>query len=221
MYVEKRPTGLQIRRGSQDHARPANVRPQIHLCIPDLSGDEKSLAAGLRSKSPQQSAPPRDPIDAARAKLSEKRYREGHQHVTDMIEELREKRRRLFKRLWAGSIALTALSVVALAVELIHRAEFLNPLSDTVQTDDQPATSPSRRTHGGVARRPALKKTPVPRQWSNALPTETPVQSAVYETTGRAGQEGAWLDGKIAETDTETDRSRPGAPHDDSQSGPR
>src|SRR5258707_10887128 len=33
---------------------------------------------------------------------------------------MREKRRRLFGRLWVASIALTALSIVALAVELIQ-----------------------------------------------------------------------------------------------------
>jgi hypothetical protein len=215
MHVEKRPAGPRA-------ARPAaNAKPQFHLCIPDVSGDERLPASGLREKPFDQPAAPRNPIDAARAKLSEKRYRDGHQHVTDMIEGLRDKRRRLFKRLWTASVVLTALSVVALAVELIHNADLFSSLGDTVETNGHSAIDSSHRTRTGTARNALLKKPPAPRQWSYELPADAPVQSAAYETTGRAGQEGAWLAGKITDTDTETDRSRPGAPDDDSQSSPR
>jgi hypothetical protein len=215
MHVEKRPAGPRA-------ARPAaNAKPQFHLCIPDVSRDARLPADGSRERPLYPPVAPRNPIEAARNKLSEKRYRDGHQHVTDMIEGLRDKRRRLFKRLWAASVVLTALSVVALAVEVIHKADVFNSLGDTVETNGRSASDTPRRTRIGAARNAHLKKPAEPRQWSNELPAEPSVQSAVYETTGRAGQEGAWLEGKIADTETETDRSRPGALHDDPQSGPR
>jgi hypothetical protein len=215
MHVEKRPAGPRA-------ARPAaNAKPQFHLCIPDVSGDERLSVAGSRERPLYPPVAPRNPIEAARNKLSEKRYRDGHQHVTEMIEGLRDKRRRLFKRLWTASVVLTALSVVALAVELIHKTDVFSSLGDTVQTDGHSAIDSSRRARSGAVRHAPLKKTAAPRQWSNELSAEPSVQSAVYETTGRAGQEGAWLEGKIADTETETDRSRPGALHDDPQSGPR
>ncbi len=69
----------------------------------------------------------RDPIARAQSRLSEKRYQDGHQQVTGLIERMREKRRRLFDRLWIASIALTALSVVALAVELIQGMQSPDP----------------------------------------------------------------------------------------------
>jgi hypothetical protein len=221
MHVEKRPAGPRVRRGSPDPARAAQAKPQFHLCIPDLSGDERLAAPGPPDKPPHQPAPPRNPIDAARTKLSEKRYREGHQHVTEMIEGLRDKRRRLFKRLWTASVVLTALSVVALAVELVHRADFLSTLGDTVETNGHSTIDSSRRARRSADRSATPRKLAAPRQWTNELPAEPSVQSAVFETTGRAGQEGAWLEGKIADTDIDTDRSRSGALHDDPQPGPR
>jgi hypothetical protein len=214
MHVEKRPAGPRA-------ARPAaNAKPKFHLCIPDVSGDERLSVAAPPEKPLPAPVALRNPIEAARNKLSEKRYRDGHQHVTDMIEGLRDKRRRLFKRLWTSSVVLTALSVVALAVELIHKADF-SSLGDTVETNGRAAIDSSRHARSSATRPAPLTKPAAPQQWSNELPAEPSVQSAVYETTGRVGQEGAWLEGKIADTETETDRSRPGAPHDDPQSGPR
>jgi hypothetical protein len=215
MHVEKRPAGPRAAHLA------ANAKPQFHLCIPDVSGHVRLPAAGSREKPLHPPAALRNPIEAARIKLSEKRYQDGHQHVTDMIEGLRDKRRRLFRRLWTASVVLTALSVVALAVELIHKADFFNSLGDTVESNGHAAIDSSRRARSSAARRAPPTKPTAPRQWANELPAEPSVQSAVYETTGRAGQEGAWLEGKIADTDTETDRSRPGALHDDPQSGPR
>src|ERR1700730_15795628 len=129
MHVEKRPAGPRADRPA------ANAKPQFHLCIPDVSGEETLRLPGALEKSLRLSPAPRNPIDAARAKLIEKRYREGHQHVTEMIEGLRDRRRRLFKRLWTASVVLTALSVVALAVEVIHKTDVFSSLGDTVQTD--------------------------------------------------------------------------------------
>jgi hypothetical protein len=148
--------------------------------------------------------------------LSEKRFLDGHKQVTSMIEALRSRRRRLFRHLWYASVTLTALSVVALAVELLHKMDFLNSIGDTVETNvphESAAPGAARDTAGGKAPR---AKSGAPRAWSNALPADSPVESAVYDKIDHADREGAWLQGTIADQDP--DRPDLGTRHDDHQS---
>jgi hypothetical protein len=158
----------------------------------------------------------RDAIGAARAKLSEKRFLEGHRQVTGMIEDLRNRRRRLFKRLWAASILLTALSVVALAVELAQHTDVWKSFGDSAQTEDHAAPRPFPKAHEATPLKAIPAKTGAPREWSNQLPDEGSVESAIYETSQQYRDNGVWLKGTI--TDNETESPRRGEMHDDHQS---
>ena len=108
-------------------------KPQFHLRLPDVFVDrhgDRTLADGTRRAN---SPPVHDAVASARAKLSEKRFAEGHQQMAQMIATLRHRRQRFFRGLWSASVLLTALSVVALAVELLQRMDVLNPLGDPVR----------------------------------------------------------------------------------------
>src|SRR5258708_39126302 len=87
MPLEKRPA--QTHRG----APVALPRRPFHLRLPDVFADQKSDA----TRGPEPRSTPQavalDPI--AKTQLSKKRYQDGHQQVTGLIERLREKRRRL------------------------------------------------------------------------------------------------------------------------------
>jgi hypothetical protein len=187
MPVEPRPAGS--RRG----APAASSRLQFHLRLPDVFAEQKRTAPQAIAARPPGPAPGYDAIAAARAKLSEKRFLDGHKQVTSMIDHLRHRRQRLFRRLWAASVLLTALSVVALAVELVQRMDVLNPIGDAVLTEDQNSSAPARsRRETTPARKPAAKSG-APREWSNQLPEDNSVQSAIYETAGPNDRAAAWL----------------------------
>lgn len=215
MPIEQRPAGL------RPGARPAASKPQFRLRLPDVSVDSQPVETSHPVDPPEIAAAPRDPIAAARAKLSEKRFLDGHRQITNMIEKLRDKRRRLFRALWAASVGLTALSVIALAVEFVHRMDFLNSIGDTIQTDE-PSESP--RTGRGRAPRKSPRPLPreqaaAPRDRADSLRRGNRVEPVVYETSGRADQGGVWLPGTI--TDSDSDITTTGGLHDDHQSRSR
>jgi hypothetical protein len=191
----------------------ALLKPPFHLRIPDVFAEQASIAPQAR---PAAAGPPPDAIAEARAKLSEERILDGHRQVTSLIAGARDQRRRLFGRLWAASILLTALSIVALAVELVQRIDFWKPVGDTVQIDVGKVTENPRSAPGTAQTAKPEPKPGAPREWSNQLPQQGAVKSAVYET-GRAGKkEGAWLPGTISEN--ENDKPLSGDAHDDHQS---
>jgi hypothetical protein len=223
MPLEKRPA--QTHRG----APVAVPRRPFHLRLPDVFADQKPReAAGPELRSPRQPAP-YDPTARVKAQLSEKRYQDGHQQVTGLIERMREKRRRLFDRLWVASIALTALSIVALAVELIQGMQSPVPTRvakrpalnhNTVKSNDTIRQNDAERQ---VARKTApLPARPVSpaaaRESSNELPDDQPVKSALYTTEESAKPKGVWLDGLIANPDSDTEQPSRGVDHDDHQS---
>ncbi len=206
MPVEHRPTA------SRPGTPAAMLKPPFHLRIPDVSAEPASAAPQAR---PAAATLPRDPIAEARSKLSEKRILESQRQVSSLIAGARDRRRRLFGRLWAASILLTALSIVALAVELVQRMDFLNPVGDTVQIDNQKATEGPRGTPATATSGKPEAKPAAPREWSNQLPQKGAVESAVYETDRSGRKEGAWLPGTIS--DNETDKPLRGDVHDDHQ----
>ncbi len=139
-----------------------------------------------------------------------------------MIDKLRNRRQRLISTLWVASVALTALSVIVLAVELVHKSNYLNSAGDTIQTDEQieaPRKKNAALPRPGRRMNAALRAVHLPQEWTNSLPADKPVQTASYETAGHAGHEGAWLGGTI--TDSDSDRTNSGALHDDHQSRTR
>jgi hypothetical protein len=206
MPVDHRPTDS---RRSPGGAR----KPRFYLQLPDVSAVSRPAAATASVPHP---APAHDPIAAARARLSEKRFLEGHRQVTGLIQDFRDRRRRLFQRLWAASIVLTALSVVALAVELAQRTSLFKSFGDSAQLEEPSAPQALQKVHEAEP----LKITPAksaPREWSNKLPEDGAVESAIYETSGHYRENGVWLKGTI--TDNETESPRRGDLHDDHQSG--
>jgi hypothetical protein len=92
--------------------------------------------------------------------------------------------------------------------------DFLNSIGETVETHVPRESAAARDTAVGKAAPRA--KPGAPRAWSNALPADSPVESAVYEKIDRADHEGAWLQGTIADQDS--DRPHLGTLHDDHQS---
>ncbi len=202
--------------GRRQGAPVAASRLQFHLRLPDVSADPKRTAPHTNPMYSANVAPAHDAIAVARAKLSEKRFLDGHKQVTGMIEDLRHRRQRLFRRLWAASVFLTALSVVALGVELVQRTDILNPIGDAVVAEEQKSAEPARsRRETAPLSKPAVKAG-APREWSNQLPEEKSVQSAAYETAGPNDRAAAWLPGTI--TENENDKPRRGDLHDDHQS---
>lgn len=226
-------------------------RRPFHLRLPDLFADEKPRATPGPERQPPRPAVVNDPtararsqltdrqlpvarsntaqsnntrsngVQSAKSRLSQKRFQEGQQHVAGMIERMREKRRKLFDRLWIASIALTALSVLALAVELIQGVQ--SPV-------------PTRITHPSAKRtaapRQLVKKasdSPVPpvsaaaaRTEANERQDDQPVTSALYTTEeDRPQPPNVWLDGPIANPDSEPQRLSRGGPHDSHQSRTR
>jgi len=150
-----------------------------------------------------------------------------------MIEGLRDKRQRLFRRLWTASVLLTAISVVALAVELLQKTDILKSFTDSDSKEES--------TLMGRARKPRSKGEPnsLPTKldsshvWSNGLPTKIPTEvpaeapviehvvseKAVIEQIGHAERQGVWLPGTITENDSEGPAR--GDIHDDHQSRSR
>ena len=160
------------------------------------------------------------PAQSARARLSEKRYQDGHQQVTGMIERMRERRRKLLGRLWVASIALTAFSIVALAIELIQGIHSPIATRAAISKGAKADASPNlaRKTSTSAAR----PVSPVAaREWSNESPDDQPVKSALYTTEDGPHSKGAWLDGLITDPDSDSERPSPGVQHDDHQSRTR
>lgn len=156
-------------------------------------------------------------VPSTDSKLSQKRYHDGRQQVTGMLERMRENRRKLFDRLWVASIAVTALSVVVLAVEIIQgiqspvaaRVEHptLKKTGSRSRLAQNPAASPSRPVSAAAAR-----------TWENETQNEQPVTSALYTTEESPQPQGVWLDGPIANTDPEPDGPSQRGQHDGHQS---
>ncbi|HEY2252790.1 MAG TPA: hypothetical protein VGH74_17075, partial [Planctomycetaceae bacterium] len=160
-------------------------------------------------------------VKPADPQLSQKRYQEGQQQVTGIIEGMREKRRKLFDRLWIASIALTALSVLALAVELIQGMQ--SPVPTRIahpsakraaaprQLVNKASDSPERPVSAAAARTE-----------SNERQDDQPVTSALYTIDEDGPQPpGVWLDGPIANPDSESQRPSRGSQHDSHQSRTR
>lgn len=207
------------KRAAQTHRGAPAARPgrPFHLRLPDVFADQKPRATpSPEPRSPRQAVVACDPTAGVKAQVSEKRYQDGHQQVTGMIERMREKRRRLFDRLWVASIALTALSIVALAVELIQGLQSPVPVRVapvSARKKDTPrqfarktATSPARPVSPAAAR-----------EWSNELPDDQPVKSALYTTEDGPEPKGVWLDGLISDPDSDSEPPS-GVQHDDAQS---
>lgn len=194
MPLEKRP--------EQAHRGPpaAASRRPFHLRLPDVFADEKPHAAPGPERHPPQQAAAYDPIAKVRSQLSAKRYRDGHQQVTGLIERLRERRRKLLDRLWVASIALTALSIVALAVELIQEmhSSIATPaaIPGVDQADSQ--SQLARTTSAPPAR-------PVSSAAASGSPDNHPVKSALYTTEEGPEHKGARLDGWITAPDPDSE----------------
>jgi len=205
MPLEKRPA-LRLR-GAPGQAWP----PSVHLCIPDLATEENSAGSGRRPEERHATASFRDPIRAARSKLSEKRFRDGHQQVTTMIEDLRDRRRRQFRRLWIASLTLTAASVVALAIGLFQNMSRAD--RDAIRRSE----SRARRNRSHLDRHTLPPPETIPAR-GNKSGERGSIESALYETPGRyetsgQGDDGAaWFEGTIAEG--ELNESSDGAGHD-------
>lgn len=202
MPVEKRPAG-----SLQGTAGRAS-QPAIHLCIPELTGDEDDGDGTASSSQSLRHLEP-DPVALARSRISEKRFREGHRQVTGIIEDLRARRQGRLNRLWIGSIALTAASVIVLAIGLFR------------ETTD--ATQPSRRegppskarssSTNSLSDHSAAEISRSVRVQANMLPEDDPIQPVAYEASPESSRAGAWLDGTI--TDKETSGPADGTLHDD------
>ena len=223
MPLEKRPAQIHQR------APVAAPRRPFHLRLPDVLADQKPQATSSPEVRPPRKAAAYDPTARVKAQLSEKRYQDGHQQVTGLIERLREKRRRLFDRLWIASIALTALSIVALAVELIQGMQSPVPTRIAARGSKRSGAADTNETgKKNDALRHVVRKTyesperPVStaaaREWSNEMPDDQPVKSALYTTDEGPKPKGVWLDGLIANPDPNSERPTRGAPHDDHQS---
>jgi hypothetical protein len=205
-------------------ARPTGT--SLRLRIPDLASDWQIAApvvvAPKKEPPPVIPRPPvkppavvDDPIARARAKLSEKRDTDRHQQVTTMITGMRNRRRRLLDRMWIGSIGLTALSVVALGVELLHELHDANPAVETA-TFDVDAPIPDEVPRGRDTREIQQVSGTIARTWSNELPEENAVKQALHTTEGDASPPGAWLPGTITDSDSEAQQS--GVTHASSES---
>jgi hypothetical protein len=189
--------------------------------LPDLFAEEKSQTTPDAERRPPQQAVTYDPTARARAQLSERRYQNGHQQVTGMIERMRVRRRKLLDRLWVGSIALTALSIVALAVELIQgmQSPIATRVASRVGSRPVQKADTSRQVGRKTSAPPAQPvSTAAAREWSNELPEDQPVKSALYTTEEGPKPKGVWLDGLITNPDSDSERPSPGAQHDDHQS---
>jgi hypothetical protein len=229
-------------------AKPAAVSiPQFRLCLPDVSIESpmRRSAAHENPKSPapladkppapsspigdsrQRPSPPRDAGTAAPTRLSdsEKRYAAGQREVAGMIEELRGKRQRLFRRLWFASVLLTAASVVALGVELLQRTDLLHYFGGSDSTAEPSVVGKSRKVRSVDAGKSQPDKSDAPRVWSNGLPGEDPEKSSgvehvggeksVSEQIGHSERSGVWLPGTI--TDIDSEKPDRGDIHDDHQ----
>ena len=237
MPLEKRP--VQNHRG----APVAVPRRPFHLRLPDVFADQIPRATPSSELRSPRKASAYDPTARAKAQLSEKRYQDGHQQVTSLIDRLREKRRRLFDRLWVASIALTALSIVALAVELIQSMQTPVPVrvatvpfkkndtgkndtgkndtgkNDTGKNDTGKKKDAPRQIARKTSTSPGQPVSPVAaREWSNELPDDQPVKSALYTTEEGPKPKGVWLDGLVANPDPDSERPTRGVQHDDHQS---
>lgn len=186
-------------------------QPPFQVRLPDLTPPRKPLPAPpapeVTTSKPQIRPIAHDPVANARARISKKRYDEGHQNVTGLIDRMRDKRRKLFGRLWIASVVLTALSIVALAVEVIQGLSFTAATAESV-----PANDGAESTHP-VARKPAARSSSsvvhAEAQTSgyaqfDAEKGENQVKSALYTTEGAGKPKGVWLDGTINDNDSNT-----------------
>lgn len=165
----------------------------FHLAVPDLSPKPERDAAAIDE--PPVSV--RDPIAFARSKISEKRFRDGHQQVTTMIADLRDRRRMILQRLWMGSVALTVVSGIVLAIGFAR-----GTIHDGAELDKKPR----RATRAPpVDQLPATASAPVQiksnQVKSNQLPDDQPIQPVNYELSPGMARISAWLDGTIADGD--------------------
>lgn len=250
MPVEKRPAATRRSAPPAEGKASAASKIEFRLRLPDVSlsneqnsaprptphatplspsiDDERRLAPPVpATPSKQRPDPPRDSIAEARAKLIEKRYADSHRQVTGMIEGLRDRRRRIFKRLWTASVLLTALSVVALGVELLQNSNLLSVFGDSAPVAEPSLTGKSRTSGTAPENKPVPAKSDAPRVWSNGLPNESPVvnhaviendanERAVIEQIGHNERQGVWLPGTILDNDSESPGR--GDRHDDHQS---
>lgn len=156
-----------------------------------------------------------DPVARARAKLNERKLTERQQDVPTMIAGMRNRRRKVLDRIWIGSIVLTALSVVALGVELLHELPVGTPGGETATVEvDQPESAEIARGRNTRISRPVSRV--AARAWSNELPAESAVKSASYATEENGRPTGATLSGTI--TDSDSDDQQSGVTHGAPQS---
>lgn len=202
-------TAAQPRRSGLLHADPPFL-----LHVPDLSPKpEPKPAPAARidpQKDPERTESTADQASPVRAQIRQKRYDDGQKHVAELIDRLREKRRRFFGRLWIASVVLTALSIVALAVELIQgfsvaaRSPESNPaVSERDGSRATARTSPARSRKSSVS---------TARAWSNEAPDAAgnakPIEPAAYKVEGQTQPRAAWLEGTISDGDPPAEPNR-------------
>ncbi|MBI3861009.1 MAG: hypothetical protein HY290_03855 [Planctomycetia bacterium] len=176
----------------------------FHLRLPDVSPERKPRKSARAAAGSERKETGPDPVARAKAQISRKRYDDGQQHVTGMIDRMRDRRRKLFGRLWVVSVVITALSIVALAVELIQDWNF--KAAESVSAPRDPA--PSRPLARKSSTRPRRPVTPAGgKVWTTELsdvpPGENPVKSALYTTEGSGKPKGVWLDGIISDDESD------------------
>jgi hypothetical protein len=170
------------------------VKPQLSVSTPSVS---KSKPASRPTAHNQ--------VASARARISKQRYDDGHQHVTNLIDRMRDRRRRILDRLWIASVVLTALSIVALVVEVIQNLNTAQPAAESAHSHASPTRPVARRSS------PRSPRSVVPaaaQVLANELPEpengEHPVKSALYTTDRPNRPKGVWLDGTITDNESET-----------------
>lgn len=173
-------------------ARPA--RPQPAIARPPIAQPASSHPPAATT--PPVETPP----------LTSRRYDAGHRQVTQMIDQMRDKRRRLLARLWNVSLALTALSLIALISELVQ--SWNSSAGDTDAQEVAVDAAPTPSAPKPTAPRRAPRIVPVRAQvLANELPAaddEEPVQQAFFTTRETERPKGVWLDGTIHTDDSDT-----------------
>jgi hypothetical protein len=210
MDLEMAPTAGSTVADKRRRGAVLRSRQPFHLRLPDVTPSRRPRPAPPAPAVSPAGADIRmaahDPVATARARISKRRYDTGHRHVTGMIDRLRDRRRRLFGRLWIASVVLTALSIVALVVEVIQNVNAPQTTTESVLTAGD---SGHKRTAGHRSKaRSAQKIVRTGAQiLANELPDltngESPVQSALYTTDGSERPKGAWLDSSINDEDSD------------------
>ena len=204
--------------GSVDAHLPRSKRP-FRIRIPDLalstspkgepSTIKKDASAG-QNLAQTQPATSKKFEESERENQRRVRYDAGHHRVADMIDRMRDRRRRFVNQLWLVSVTLTVVSAVFLIWQMVQQTPDPTVVQDLESMTREIEPAAPKRSVVNSPKGSTRLRAKVHANQSPMSAHESDVESAHF-TTNRENRElnksnTVWLDGSIQAVEGESER---------------